>query len=1163
MEFHFLNGDFEESIQDNEIFYLAELYHFRTKGEEQTSQILKDGETLELIENPPDKENAFFYGWYPVTVQNITDSGKISYQWENDPERIAFQKKINISMENASVIWQINGRNYSTPADAEGCAHVFLAPLYSNYYFINFHLGAWDTANRETILTRKLAVLGADNQADVRIGNIIAPSPDARHLVFTGWQIPAENLEYLTLDNQGNEKNNRSQKTGYYLSCYQQNLELYPVFTEARWFHFDTGSSGNGASYVGSKYLLTNDTEQGTCFETLPVSRRNGFRFLGWYFGDVPVTDENGNILNQNFFYPETGEKQFEIIPSDSTNGRLYAYSTIPADTLQSGITFSAKWEEIQDTCCHVILWKQKISDAPDTSQKQYDYETSSEFCTVSGKTLDDILHSGEIDSYLHQPVTGFFYSHSEMNRDVVSGDGSTIINIYYDRNIHTLTFQVPQYRENITVREITALYGQDISSYFPIIGNNGITYNNGERWNPQNSKTFQHVLVLINSMPDEDIVFQLSTSQASRKYLNYYTEALPDDDGDVTHNGMKYNLYRSVSAKYQYITEAEDFMELSGFTRQEAEPAFSNGRINSNTANFYYTRNRYFLTFDVNYPNFADLIYPDTPAENKTVEISYGASLASYAESYDISRNAPEGYFFDGWYEDDKCTVRFDFHSFMQSANKVVYAKWTPVKYLIRIDPNGGIIDHINHNTAEYSGTVNGYTWQFPTFRFDNSGYRRNQSTYINAEFGETLSEYTISREYIEITEEKATELGTDKVYYYLNTQYQESDGAGLPSDLRNSLYLTEGELETYFQFYQNAVTASVNAYPESFADTCMTEDFDLWKACYLSEQKYAKLSDVSKGQSYQFLGWYQVFDDGTVSKVPYDFTAPVSGALTLKAMWRLDGGYRIQYLPEYTTDDGIVVNGTLSAWYDPSDDGTFADQSEIIILRQPASIAVNGILTDEYIFKGWQIVSICEGTSGLIYTPLENEIYYQSGDVFTVQAKYADQNSVISMQAVYENYDVSQQRPEIANLILDAGQGFLNQNGVLPWHSSAVCTVRSNTETNQISFSNLQSNTAVHLNQYTDYFSHKNYYTLLGFSKSPDGYSIDYSPNAVISVQRMDTVTLYAVWKQTEIAPTGFRSDSQEAFTIMLIISGLLYLSVVMLKRHRKAKFYHDEIL
>ncbi|MBR1555591.1 MAG: InlB B-repeat-containing protein, partial [Oscillospiraceae bacterium] len=710
MEFHFLNGDFEEIIQENEISYLAEPYHFRTKGlndngqpMEQTSQILKDGETLELIENPPDKGNDFFYGWYPVKMQNITDTGKICYQWEDEPEQIPFQKKIAVSMENQSVTWEFNGRKYTVPADSEGCGHIWLAPLYSNYYFVNFHLGAYDTANRETILTRKLAVLGADNQADVRIGNLIAPSPDARHLVFIGWQIPAENTEYLTLDNNGAEKNNRNQKTGYYLNCYQQNLELYPMFTEARWFHFDTGQSGNGASYVGSKYLLTNDTEQGTYFEALPVSRRNGFRFLGWYFGEIPVTDENGNILNQNFSYPETGEKQFEIIRTDSTNGRLYAYSTIPADTMQSGIRLSAKWEEVQDTSCHVIVWKQKISDAPDAVHKQYDYESSAEISAVSGRTLDEILNSGEIDSYLHQNMTGFSYSHTEMNRDAVSGDGATIINIYYDRNLHTLTFQVPYYREHITVKEITALYGQDISSYFPIIGDNGVTYSNGERWNPQNSRIFQNVLVLINSMPDEDIIFQLSTSSAGRKQLNYYTESLPDDAGDVIHNGMNYDLYRTVSAKYQYITEAEDFMELSGFTRQEAEPAFSNGRINSSTANFYYTRNRYSLTFDVNYPNLAGLSYPDLQAENKTIEISYGASLDSYADSYDISRNAPEGYLFDGWYEDDKGAVRFDFHSVMQSANKVIYAKWIPVKYLIRIDPNGGIIDHINHDAPEY----------------------------------------------------------------------------------------------------------------------------------------------------------------------------------------------------------------------------------------------------------------------------------------------------------------------------------------------------------------------------------------------------------------------------------------------------------------------------
>lgn len=137
---------------------------------------------------------------------------------------------------------------------------------------------------------------------------------------------------------------------------------------------------------------------------------------------------------------------------------------------------------------------------------------------------------------------------------DAITSDGQTVVDLYYDRNVHNLYFQISVqeyvytiasgtngiqygfyngeyiriyynrrnrqwYRDNSynnpytgnrytrssrqswqTIKTITELYQHNIAAEFPIQGDNGVTYNNGERWEPQNSSTFSQVLVRIEN---------------------------------------------------------------------------------------------------------------------------------------------------------------------------------------------------------------------------------------------------------------------------------------------------------------------------------------------------------------------------------------------------------------------------------------------------------------------------------------------------------------------------------------------------------------------------------------------------------------------------------------------------------------------------------------
>ncbi len=296
-------------------------------------------------------------------------------------------------------------------------------------------------------MNRKLIVLGSDNLAAVHIGSMEAPSTDATRQVFSGWETATETTMQKTVggvpvwdDGHGNETaaadcpdghtavmidvptatkkffqsvdpttgveidgyvdaNTGGDLTppanysgGYYivvtkdvLDENRNSIDLYPVFAEARWIRFDTGKSGNGASYVPSTYLLTSNHTQGgegqynsTYFATkLNVSSRPGYEFKGWYadavmdintgeLTNVPsasnpnpanpatqITDGNGNVVSSSFVkYNSESKKTYEL-----HDGKLYVYEELDS------ITLYALWEP-KTVDYTVVYWLENANDS-------------------------------------------------------------------------------------------------------------------------------------------------------------------------------------------------------------------------------------------------------------------------------------------------------------------------------------------------------------------------------------------------------------------------------------------------------------------------------------------------------------------------------------------------------------------------------------------------------------------------------------------------------------------------------------------------------------------------------------------------------------------------------------------------------------------------------
>lgn len=470
VQFHFIAPVGEEYQPDGDN-YTSAPYVFNNKatdpdaGNKQASMIVRDGDKLESIEAPMNTQNTYFYGWYEVNKSadsvtynpsNNTYSGTITYSWPvNDPIRVELDKNVTVSAVKSgttitSIKWTVgNASGTSTDVDSEGCAHVYLAPIYSNYYFVNFHLGEKGTSIGDTLLSRKLIVLGSSNQTEVKISDVKSPSNDPVHVVFIGWdRYNGSTPELIRTIDSNNEEIIQPGKDGTYITAGAATIDLYPHFVQARYINFDIGPSGNGALFVKPQLIFTSDDAEGDEYAvtSLPTTTRNGFIFGGWYTEEdgagVQITDADGNVLTT----ASVNEPGFKV-----SGGKIKAYDALDSKTLY------ANWIPNTTAQYKVVIWKQKSTDAAGIpeSEKTYDYEiyyydedwntsnpvTENVLRSFSGHYVDEQNQIQNISAnLLGFNYTGFQYARCE-NLGNIDPQGGTVINVYYDRITYNVKF--------------------------------------------------------------------------------------------------------------------------------------------------------------------------------------------------------------------------------------------------------------------------------------------------------------------------------------------------------------------------------------------------------------------------------------------------------------------------------------------------------------------------------------------------------------------------------------------------------------------------------------------------------------------------------------------------------------------------------------------------
>ncbi|MBP8593663.1 MAG: LPXTG cell wall anchor domain-containing protein [Ruminococcus sp.] len=669
------------------------------------------------------------------------------------------------------------------------------------------------------------------------------------------------------------------------------NTDLYPVFSNIRWLTLVSGQTGTGATYVPPKYYYVDEGA-----DDLPgkdTVKRTGYVFDGWFTaeeGGTRITDENGNIV------APVGTIAGTDLEITEENG--HKKLIVKEDT-----TIYGRWLE-SDASYTVVIWRQKADvDAEANGPEDYDYAESFTVNSTTGSVI-----SQPAAEYRNKAGTtgyeGFHYSHCDTNV-TVKGDGTSVLNVYYNRNIHTFTFRYG----GSTVKTITEIYGANLVKYFPIIGNDGRSYN-GYQWTASNTQVYNYAMATIEQMPDANVIFD-GSKRGTSKTIYYYAEINPDlpymyTGTTRTFNGKTYELYKTVNHNFNYLTYNEEFHPIEGYIRSpsNAQPAFGNNNqasLGSRGINYlYYDRDESKIEFR----NSIDATgaSSDTLIENKMVKYSERVS------DYLIDPPAPPtGYQFKGWYADAACKIKIffsepsydDIHYIdengiekeiqyqvfdrMPAHNIKLYAGWEPKWYRIEIDPNGGVLGDGQS------------TWFWKKYQSDE------------------VHEYsTVTRNYIE--DPKGT--------YFYHVLDRAAYGLGDDWEAR------EDSIDDRSTYYSSDLDNAVN----------------------YTRYKYMP-------GAYRYAGWYEV-DPVTGEETLFKFGTLVTGDLKLKLHWKQVGTYYINYDPH---EGDLDNNDNNEDTFRTLDDSDYADHSSIVVSR--TAIAPAG-----YNFIGW---TIRNDPSGRVYYP------------------------------------------------------------------------------------------------------------------------------------------------------------------------------------------------
>lgn len=486
---------------------------------------------------------------------------------------------------------------------------------------------------------------------------------------------------------------------------YQQNVndDKYSLFetktkqgyTEKPVSEYETGENGFAANYDGFTRLLYDDTATIAADGSTVVELyydRNYYLMnfdLDSGYGVEPIYARYGATINVgNPTKPGYTFKEWTPAMPD----------TMPVN----GGTYTAVWT-VGNAKYVVQYWQENAND------DGYSYVEKADKTGTVGTTVN-----GSND----KSYQGFTYNNEKTDKNVtIKGDGSTVVNVYYDRNVYTVTFP----KGELTCGKVEHEHSHDqcctktslhIHGYGILGGCNtgkcpvGYEHTHDSRcysdlvieakygafigdkwpgggWYVSNGGTTAQSYLAV--MPLGGKTFYGRQTGSSTATATYYVESLPGESG-TTVSGRTYKKHHTDTAAYESdwlggggltVTDEERY-DLEGFTCN-ANISTTNGS-DYNGAKFYYTRNSY------------KLVYNDQYGKEVTESLPYEQTLSEsvnyknkYEPAYPSGSLEAGAYTFGGWYTDPGCTHPVDWTAKMPAAKVVLYAKWAPVTHTVK----------------------------------------------------------------------------------------------------------------------------------------------------------------------------------------------------------------------------------------------------------------------------------------------------------------------------------------------------------------------------------------------------------------------------------------------------------------------------------------------
>ena len=294
---------------------------------------------------------------------------------------------------------------------------------------------------------------------------------------------------------------------------------------------------------------------------------------------------------------------------------------------LTENITLKAHWNVNTSTRYTVIHWQE---DADDDGYSYVENETL--YGTTGAQT------SARAKTY-----NGFTVR--AITQETIKGNGATIVNIYYKRNVYEVKF----YRRTsgfsgwseMTNKTISAKYGANIRDQWP-----------GGQWKVSPSGSVYQTNIDVMPLGGTSF-YETSQYNGSAKY---YLEDL---------NGNYVLDHTDTGASTTANISKEDRYNITGFTVNESKSGKDGERYNG--ASFYYDRNSY------------NVVYISNGQTVKTASYKYQQSIAD-AGNYKLTTPpvGMEKYIFAGWCADPFGLPEYVFDGkTMPAQNITVYAYW------------------------------------------------------------------------------------------------------------------------------------------------------------------------------------------------------------------------------------------------------------------------------------------------------------------------------------------------------------------------------------------------------------------------------------------------------------------------------------------------------